>query len=79
MKTYEFWRERENGEIWAIELADGIVARSCGPLHWSEINPAFLEAGYDYLSEDAAALEAGREDFEPLDEAAVVMITSSVD
>jgi len=79
MKTYEFWREKTTGEIRAVEFEDGIVARSCGPLHWSEINPAFLEAGYDYLSEDAAELEAGREDFEPLDEAAVVMITGSVD
>jgi hypothetical protein len=79
VRTYEFWRERASGEVWAIELLDGIVVGSCGPLHWSEINPSFLRSGYEYAPDEGAALEGRREEFEPLDEAAVVLIRGSVD
>jgi hypothetical protein len=79
MRTYEFWREQKTGEIWAIELVDGIVHGAHGPLHWSEINPAFLRTGYDYSRPEGAVLETRREDFEPLDEATVILIGSSVD
>ena len=79
MTTHEFWRETETGEVWAVELEGDVVSRSCGPLHWSGINPTFLREGYDYRPEDAAELEARRGDFEPLDEATVIAIAGSVD
>jgi hypothetical protein len=77
--THEFWREAETGEVWAVELEDGVVSRCCGPLHWSEITVAFLQRGYDYRTEGAPELEARRGDFEPLDEVTVTMIAGSVD
>jgi hypothetical protein len=77
--THEFWRETETGEVWAVELEDGVVRRCCGPLHWSEITLAWLKAGYDYRAEGARELELRRGDFEPLDEVTVTMIAGSVD
>jgi hypothetical protein len=79
MTTHEFWRETDTGEVWAVELEDRVVVRTHGPLHWSEIAPGFLEQGYDYRTEDAAELEARREEFELLDEASVILIAGSVD
>lgn len=79
MRAAEFWRERETGEIWAVELEDGVVSRCRGPLHWSEVNPTFLREGYDYAEDEAAEIEARREEFEALDELTVVQITGSVD
>ena len=79
MRSYEFWRETETEEVWAVELQDGIVVGCAGPLHWSEINPAFLHEGYDYRTAEATALEARREEFEPLGEADIVTIFGSAD
>jgi hypothetical protein len=63
MKTYEFWRELETGEVWAVELVDGLVARCSGPLHHGELDRQFLE-GLDYAATRAAWVEAHREAFE---------------
>lgn len=63
MKTYEFWRERESGEVWAVELVDGIVVACCGPLEHSEIDEQFLP-GLDYSSERAEWVEAHRDAFD---------------
>jgi hypothetical protein len=79
VRTHKFWRERRTGEVWAIELRDGVVAGVHGPLHWSEINPAFLRAGYEYSREEAPGLEARRDEFELLDEETVILIAGSVD
>jgi hypothetical protein len=76
---YEFWREKATGEVWAIELEEGIVVGGSGPLHSSEVDPAFLREGYEYLAEQAVSVEARREEFEPLDEATVILIARSVD
>jgi hypothetical protein len=78
MTAHEFWRNRA-GDVWAVELLDGVVARARGPLHWSEINPTLLRAGYEYSLEEGAALAEHPEDYEPLDEAAVFLVRSSVD
>jgi hypothetical protein len=79
MTTYEFWREIESGEVWAVELEDDVVARCRGPLHWSEINPSFLRVGYEYSVDEASALESRRHAFERLDESTVILIAGSAD
>lgn len=66
MKTYEFWRDRATGEILAIELLDGAVVGSCGPLDHSELDERFLHA-LEYSPERAGAIEANRSDFELFD------------
>ena len=38
VKTYEFWRERSSGSVLAVVLEDGVVAGSCGPLEWADID-----------------------------------------
>ena len=63
MKTYEFWRERETGEIWAIELLEGVVTGLCGPLHHSQLEEGFLSS-FDYGSDRAAWVEANRDAFD---------------
>lgn len=63
MKTYEFWRERGTGEIWAVELREGVVAGCCGPLGHSEVDETFVEA-FDYSSDRAAWVEAHRDAFD---------------
>jgi len=78
MRTYEFWRERGTGDIWAVELEDGIVAACAGPLRPGDIDPAFLD-GYDYSPAEAARLEAAREEFDLLDEAALLLLSAGGD
>lgn len=53
MKSYEFWRERATGEVWAIELVEGVVGGCCGPLDQSEIEEQFLKT-FDYSPRRAA-------------------------
>jgi hypothetical protein len=60
MRTYEFWRRRETGEIWAVELAEGVVVGCCGPLHSSDVDESFLPT-FDYSHEDAAWVEEHRD------------------
>ena len=63
MKTYEFWRERGTGEIWAVELLDGVVVGCCGPLTRSEVEERFLRT-FDYSPARAAWVEAHRDAFD---------------
>ncbi len=63
MKTYEFWREHETGEIWAIELLEGVVVACCGPLDHSETEEQFL-ATFDYAPDRAAWVEKHRDAFD---------------
>ena len=63
MKTYEFWRERETGQVWAVKLLEGVVVGCCGPLDHSEIESRFL-ATFDYSPERAALTEAQRDSFD---------------
>jgi hypothetical protein len=66
MKQHEFWRNRETGQIWAVELVDGVVVGSCGPLDHSELDERFLET-FDYDPGGAATIEAQRDAFELYD------------
>jgi hypothetical protein len=66
MRTYEFWRERRTGEVWAIELLEGVVVGSCGPLDHSELDETFLEA-FDYSPGRSASIEAHRDAFDLYD------------
>ena len=75
MRTYEFWRERSTGDIWAVEFDDGIVAACAGPLHPRDIDPQYLD-GYDYSRAEAARLEAAREEFDLLDEEALLLLAA---
>ncbi len=66
MKEYEFWRERETGEIWAIELGDGAVVGCCGPFDHSELEERFL-AAFDYDCGRASWIEEHRGAFDLYD------------
>lgn len=63
MREHEFWRECATGRVYAVELEDGIVSGSCGPLDVSEIESEFLPT-FDYTVERAPWFEGHREDFE---------------
>ena len=63
MKEREFWRDRATGRVYALELEDGVVTGSCGPLAPSEIEERFLSS-FDYSASDAGWLEANRERFD---------------
>ena len=63
MKTHEYWRERETGEVCAVELLDGVVVGYCGPLNASELEEQFLKT-LDYSPERAAWIEAHRDAFD---------------
>jgi CBS domain-containing protein len=63
MKEQEFWRDRASGRLYAVELHDGVVTGSAGPLSASELEPGFL-ATFDYSSDGVAWLEERREDFD---------------
>lgn len=63
MKEYEFWREQSDGRIYAVELEDGVVVGSCGPLTSSEIDDGFLRT-FDYSAERLDWLDEHRQDFD---------------
>jgi len=63
MKEHEYWRSRTNGRLYAVELEDGIVTGSCGPLTTSEIEEQFLTA-FDYTARDADWMEEHRDQFD---------------
>lgn len=63
MKEHEFWRERSTGQVYAIELEDGIVTGSCGPLSRTETDDDFLPS-FDYSPVRAEWIERNREAFE---------------
>jgi hypothetical protein len=63
--TYEFWRHRTTGEVFAVKLLDGIVVASCGPLHRDDVDAGFLPT-LDYTEKDAGAIESAREAYAPL-------------
>lgn len=63
MKEREFWRSRTSGRLYAVELEDGIVTGSCGPLTESEIEERFLTA-FDYSTQDADWIEGHRDQFD---------------
>lgn len=63
MRTHEFWRERATGQVWAIELREGLVIGSFGPLAHGEIDDTLL-ARFDYDRDDAEWVEAHRDEFD---------------
>jgi CBS domain-containing protein len=63
MKEREFWREPGGGHVYAVELEDGLVTGSCGPLDVAEVDERFLPT-FDYTPEQAEWLEERREEFE---------------
>jgi [lysine-biosynthesis-protein LysW]--L-2-aminoadipate ligase len=66
MRTYEFWREREHGSLWAVALREGVVVGCCGPLTRSEIEERFLPT-FDYSAERGAVVETSRDRYELFD------------
>jgi CBS domain-containing protein len=63
VKQHEFWREPASGRVYAVELDDGLVAGSCGPLETTELDHRFL-ATFDYSPDHAAWLEEHRAEFD---------------
>lgn len=63
MKEHEFWREPAGGHVYAVELEDGLVSGSCGPLETADIDDRFL-ATFDYSPDQAAWLEEHRAEFD---------------
>lgn len=63
MTTYELWRERRSGEVWAVHLRDGIVIGCCGPLAARECDPQFLH-GLDYAGDLAEWIDGRRDEFD---------------
>jgi hypothetical protein len=62
MITYEFWRHSRSGQVFAVQLLDGIVVACSGPLHHDDIDLAFL-ADLDYSEEGATVIEASRDEY----------------
>lgn len=63
MKEREFWQNRTSGRLYAVELDDGVVTGTCGPLAASEIDERFLTA-FDYSVRDADWLDQHRDQFD---------------
>jgi len=63
MREHEFWRDRASGHVYAVELVDGVVSGTCGPLEQHDIDEHFF-AAFDYSSSDAARFEAHRPEFD---------------
>jgi len=63
MKTYELWRERASGEVWAVRLVEGTVVGCCGPLATHDRNVSYL-GGLDYAPDRADWIERHRDAFD---------------
>ena len=63
MKEREFWRERDGGHVYAVELVDGVVAGTCGPLESGDVDERFLPT-FDYTGEWATWVDGHREAFD---------------
>jgi CBS domain-containing protein len=63
VKEHEFWRERTGGHVYAVELVDGLISGTCGPLEAGDLDHMFL-ASFDYTPDQAAWLEEHRDEFD---------------
>lgn len=63
MRTHELWRERRTGEVWALELRDGMVSGCFGPLADEDIDHDLL-GRYDYTGERVDWIEQHRDEFD---------------
>ena len=66
MKEHEFWREKDDGHVYAVELVDGVVSGTCGPLDAGNIDDRFL-ATFDYAPDRDAWIERHRDLFDLYD------------
>jgi hypothetical protein len=73
MVTHEFWRDRDTGAYWAVELTDGDVTACAGPLRIDDMNARFLRE-LDYTADEAGRIQATRERFEPVREAELLLL-----
>jgi CBS domain-containing protein len=73
MKEHEFWRAKDDGHVYAVELVDGVVAGTCGPLDAGEIDERFL-ATFDYAPDREAWIEHHRELFDLVDTVAGIVV-----
>ena len=71
-RVREVWRHRESGERYIVELEFGRVVSAHGPLPDEEVDPdalAMKTAAHGRspaFSEEAAEMEARRDEFEPV-------------
>ena len=80
LRADETVRESEEAYRTIFEsIEDGVVVRCVGPLHWTEITPAFLPGGYDFSLAEAPRLEARRGEFEPLGKADIITMIASAE
>lgn len=70
MRTYELWRERESGEVWAMRLVEGVVVGCCGPLGPRERDARYLSS-LDYSPERVDWVERHRDAFDLAEPTAV--------
>ena len=78
MRTREFWQERATGAIWAVEFRDGCVVSCLGPIDRDEISPDYLQR-YSCSPDAAGDIEARRDDFDLIDEDALLLLAASAD
>jgi len=58
---YQYWRHVESGEVWAVEIVDGIVTGACGPLY-DEDRPDDMR-DFEYDREDGDWIETNQDQF----------------
>ena len=63
MRTFELWRDRRSGEVWAVRLVEGVVEGCSGPLRPRDRDPRYLD-GLDYSVQHADRFERERAEFE---------------
>ena len=66
MTTYELWRERENGAVWAVQFREGAVVGCSGPLDLLDRGTRDL-SGLDYSPERAEWTDQHRDGFDLVD------------
>jgi CBS domain-containing protein len=77
VKEHEFWRERNGGDVYAVQLVDGVVTGTCGPLEPNDIDERFL-ATFDYTDDRASWLEERREGFDLHDPIPAIVLPTSM-
>ena len=60
---YEVWHHPRSGEVWAVELTDGKVAKCCGPIAERDFTPDLIEYLPCRQGSEARQLDLRRSEF----------------
>lgn len=47
----QYWQHRTSGDIYAVQVEDGVIVSACGPLHHSEVTHSNIHPIWNFNNE----------------------------